>query len=61
MTDDKPDDKTDGGTDDKPTEGKRWCVYDTQLERFVGPVTRSRPSKAKATELAPNGHELRQV
>jgi hypothetical protein len=43
-------------------DGKRFAVYDLTYERFVGPVTGKRPSKANAEKAA--GHdnvEIREV
>ena len=39
----------------------RYSVYDTSLQRYVGGVHDSKPSKDDADKLAPNGHSIVEV
>lgn len=51
-------------TDSTPAEApKRYAVYNTTLERFVGGVTSSKPTATDAKALVPEGHkvEVREV
>lgn len=35
----------------------RYCVYNTTLTQYVGPVTEDKPKAADAKRLVPKGHE----
>lgn len=41
----------------------RYAVYDLSHERFVGPVTSTKPTRKEAAELVAEGHdfEVREV
>lgn len=39
----------------------RYCVYDTQLLRYVGDVRDDKPSAKEARELAPGGYRILEV
>lgn len=39
----------------------RFAVYDTSLQRYVGGVQDSKPSKSDADKLAPKGHSIVEV
>lgn len=44
-------------------DGKRWCVYNSTLTQFVGPVVDKKPTAPEAAKLVPKGHkvEVREV
>lgn len=50
----------DGVPLDNP-DGQLYAVYDTQLMRYVGPVTEAKPTAKEAKALAPNGHKVIKV